>query len=176
MAENSHHQLVLVERDGRLMRLRDVVLDAPEDEGLERRVAGVVGLDKQPQNLPLLALISSASTLEISLQDPGVADRARERDSKREKERKRRKCCTCRPTMPPASLSARAVITSRTRSCTCTPLAPLPDSRLALSSDASHFRTLRCALDATLRWRQEGGIALTVTCVLKEKRSLYRVF
>ena len=115
MAENSHHQLVLVQRDGRLMRLRDVVLDAPEDEGLERRVTGVVGLDKQPQHLPLLAINTSlATSISVTwwaLVFATVLDR--QNQSKAHGDRG-----TCSPTMPPSAASARAIMTSRTRSCT----------------------------------------------------------
>ena len=49
----------MIDGEGSLLRHSDVVLDGPEDEGLEERVARVVGLDKQPQHLPLLALNTS---------------------------------------------------------------------------------------------------------------------
>ena len=49
----SHYQLILMKRDFLLLRLRDVMLDAPEDESLERPVAGSVSLEKEPQDLTL---------------------------------------------------------------------------------------------------------------------------
>ena len=53
MVQYSHNQLIFVKRDILLLSVCDVMLDAPEDEGLERSVTGIVRLEKNLRHLAL---------------------------------------------------------------------------------------------------------------------------
>ena len=53
MGQYAHNQLIFVKRDVILLCLCDVMLDAPEDEGLEASVDGVIRLEKETQDFTL---------------------------------------------------------------------------------------------------------------------------
>ena len=56
----------MIDGEGSLLRHSDVVLDGPEDEGLEESVTRVVGLDKQPQHLALAPIRVTSSNRCVS--------------------------------------------------------------------------------------------------------------
>jgi len=94
MVQNSHDQLICVKRDVRLLRLCDVVLDAPEDKGLKRPVAGIVCLEKEPQDLTLQTqgkslkarlhkVISPLTFVTLGMRQRSEKERGRERKRER---------------------------------------------------------------------------------------------